>query len=92
MATETQQMKIEKYSVIVEAIQFLGDSNLTDCLNFVGKSGGDDETIISLDGFKVNKGEFIVKGMNGKFYSCKQDDFNYLGQNHGMVIEKRMVI
>lgn len=65
---------MKKYSVTTAVIQFLGDSNLKECLEFVGKSGGDDNMIITLDGIKINKGDFICKGIGGKIYTCTPDD------------------
>lgn len=67
-----------KKPVKVEAIQFKGDENLMECLEFLKalKPGGDDLIIRTLEGdMKVSKGDYIIKGVNGEFYPCKPDIF-----------------
>jgi len=72
-------MKYRKKPVEIEAMQFLGDSNLMECLNFIGiGAGGNDSTIIiaTLEGdMKAKKGDWIIRGVNGEFYPCKPDIF-----------------
>jgi hypothetical protein len=71
--------KFRKKPVVIDAIQFLGDGNLIECLSFLNgqKAGGDDSIIImTLEGdMKAGKGDWIIKGVNGEFYPCKNDIF-----------------
>lgn len=70
--------KFRKKPIVIEAIQFLGDENLQECLDFLQgqKCGGDDLTIVTLEGdMRVSKNDFIIKGIQGEFYPCKPDIF-----------------
>lgn len=70
--------KFRKKPVVIEAIQFLGDENLQECLDFLQgqKCGGDDLTIVTLEGdMRVSENDFIIKGVQGEFYPCKPDIF-----------------
>lgn len=67
-----------KKPVVIEAVQFFGDTNLQQCLDFLQGvvAGGDNLTIHTLEGdMKVSVGDFIIKGVNGEFYPCKPDIF-----------------
>lgn len=68
-------MKFRKKPVIIEAIQFLGDSNLQECLDFIGGECGGDNTrivIATLEGqMEARRGDWIIKGIKGEFYPCK---------------------
>ena len=74
-------MKFRKKPVVIEAVQWDG-SNLQD----VGKLGGareyeqdflgDDLIIHTLEGnMTANKGDWIIRGINGELYPCKPDIF-----------------
>lgn len=72
--------KFRKKPVVIEAVQFLGDGNLMEILewlkdgNVVG--GGDDLTIRTLEGdMRADKMDWIIKGVNSEFYPCKPDIF-----------------
>lgn len=70
--------KYRKKPVVIEAMQYNGE-NLTDIMLFSGavtvKITG--EVIIdTLEGeMLVNKGDFVIKGVNREFYPCKPDIF-----------------
>lgn len=76
--------KYRKKPVVIEAIQWNG-SNINEITEFVGKS-----LIYDVRGFKpyisiriktlkgemrVSENDFIIKGINGEFYSCNPDIF-----------------
>lgn len=72
-------MKFRKKPVVIEAIQFLGDPNLQECLDFIGGNcGGDDTRIVieTLEGMMTcSKLDWIIKGVKGEFYPCKPEIF-----------------
>lgn len=82
---------IEKYvkgPQIIEAVQWTG-KNVMEIISFVGlrhirvkyadkfdSSKGAEITIITLEGdHYVSIGDYIIKGIKGEFYPCKQDIF-----------------
>jgi hypothetical protein len=79
-------MKYRKKPVVVEALRFLGTSNYEEISNFVGKTLvsttylGDkitDITIKTLEGYlNCYVGYWVVKGVDGEFYSVRSDVFN----------------
>lgn len=84
-------MKYRKKPVVIEAIQwnglnleeikeFVGESLIYDIIDTawqVGKGAPHvNMKIKTLEGdMRVNKGDFIIKGVNGEFYPCKPDIF-----------------
>lgn len=79
--------KYYKKPVILEAIQWTGD-NTDEVLKFgqgkikyqivehQGKVLSENLYIETLEGkLKVNKGDYIIKGIKGEFYPCKPDVF-----------------
>ena len=73
-------MRYKKKPVIIEAIQWLGD-NFIEIDNFITI---EHETypcqgivkVPTLEGIMTaNKGDYIIKGINGEFYPCKEDIF-----------------
>ena len=79
----------KKETAIIEAIQHI-DKNKTLILNFLLKSNSKNNEIIknysfnengsliihTLEGnMKCNKGDYIIKGVDGEFYPCKQEIF-----------------
>lgn len=72
-------MKFRKKPVVIDAMQFLGDSNLQECLEFIGsKCGGDDTRIVieTLEGdMTCQKLDWVIRGVKGEFYPCKPDIF-----------------
>lgn len=71
--------KYKKKPVIVEAIQWNGD-NALEILQFSHESYIDKDNytlkIDTLEGTMVaNRGDYIIKGVNGEFYPCKPDIF-----------------
>lgn len=84
-------MKYRKKPVVIEAIQwnglnleevkaFVGESLIYDIIDTawqVGKGAPHvNMKIKTLDGdMRANKGDFIIKGVNGEFYPCEPDIF-----------------
>ena len=73
-------MKYRKKSVVVEAIQWIGDWNAIWKFvhedNVVGKDKEDELVIRTLEGnMKACLGDYIIKGVQGEFYPCKPDIF-----------------
>ncbi|CBZ04415.1 phage protein [Clostridium botulinum H04402 065] len=77
--------KYKKKPVIVEAVQYTGDVNTTEIedmsfheayMNGIIREEEDNLLIKTLEGtMVVNKGDYIIKGVNGEFYPCKPDIF-----------------
>lgn len=75
-------MKVRKKPVEVEAVQWTGE-NSEEIIEFCGKYlffiKGDSHTFMytqTLEGFhRVSLGDYIIKGIKGKFYPCKPDIF-----------------
>ncbi len=74
-------MKFKKKPIIIDAIQWKGNN-----VNEVAMLGGateyeecftEDYLIIhTLEGeMKANKGDWVIKGVNGELYPCKDDIF-----------------
>lgn len=77
---------IQKYikkPVVIEAVQYTGLNvrEVCDFVNFAIREylpGSKDSYIMiqTLEGdMKANRGDYIIKGVNGEFYSCKPDIF-----------------
>lgn len=70
-------MKYRKKPVVIDAIQFTG--NFGELEDFVGgdanfKNG--EMVIATLEGaMRVSLGDWIIKGVKGEFYPCKDDIF-----------------
>ncbi|WP_164683492.1 hypothetical protein [Streptococcus hyointestinalis] len=71
-------MKYKKKPVEIEAIRFTG-SNYEEIREFIGKNTlcSDLSIVIpTLEGDMVaQKGDYIIKGVQGEFYPCKPDIF-----------------
>lgn len=78
--------KYKKKPVVIEAIQFNENFIGTECsqeFNKAFRNGDISETqdknrliIRTLEGnMTANKGDYIIKGVNGEFYPCKPDIF-----------------
>lgn len=77
-------IKFRKKPVVIEALKWTGD-NFKSIQSFAGENVSleDDELIIkTLEDGKDGKakhaatiGDFIIKGVQGEFYSCKPDIF-----------------
>jgi hypothetical protein len=66
--------------IISDAIQFKGDENLMEILEWMRKwgtnGGGDNMVIKTLEGdMTANRSDFIVKDVNGTFLTYKPDVF-----------------
>lgn len=83
-------MKYKKKPVVVEAIQWTGNTteikefcgnncsyNVDDSAWNVGKDIPHEELVIhTLEGeMKASRNDYIIKGVNGEFYPCKPDVF-----------------
>ena len=75
--------KFVKKPVVIEAIQYDG-TNITEIETFVREKLptiitsdlGAQLVISTLEGdMKVTKGDYVIKGIKGEFYPCKQDVF-----------------
>jgi hypothetical protein len=71
-------MKYRKKPIIIEAIKYNGDNHL-ECGRFVGDpciiydSNDNSLTIPTLEGYmKANEGDYIIKGIKGEFYPCRE--------------------
>ena len=74
-------MKYRKKPVVIEAIQWLGNNFNELVFKFPGikcAQKQDDSLIVeSLEGLVCsNIGDYIIKGIEGEFYSCKESVFN----------------
>ena len=71
--------KYKTKPVVIEAIRFIG-SNYEEIREFIGQNTlcSDLSIVIStLEGDMVaQKGDYIIKGVQGEFYPCKSDIFN----------------
>ncbi|TQO59349.1 hypothetical protein [Paraclostridium bifermentans] len=71
--------KYKKKPVVIEAIQWKGE-NLLEVLKFANSSYLDKDNytlkVKTLEGEMVaNRGDYIIRGVQGEFYPCKQDIF-----------------
>lgn len=72
--------RFRKKPVVIEAVQFLGDENLQEIIEWMGDSGviamGDYMRILTLEGeMTASRSDWIIKGVKGEFYPCKPDIF-----------------
>lgn len=73
-------MKYRKKPVVIEAVQYTGD-NIKDVEDFINNDDilDYDSTgvyIHTLEGTMLaNKGDYIIKGVDGEFYPCKPEIF-----------------
>ena len=82
-------MKYVKKPVVIDAMQYLGQADLTELKTWVETFGVEFRTFFNADakneGLSVNTlegtmnvsvGDFIIRGLKGEFYPCKPDIFN----------------
>lgn len=69
--------KYRKLPVVVEALQFNGDTTPFETIIPCGKYHDDGTfSIETLEGLmKVNVGDYVIKGVKGEFYPCKPEIF-----------------
>jgi len=73
-------MRYTKKQVTIDAIQYTGD-NISQCLEFCSEAytPSEDPTVMviaTLEGLmRCNIGDWIIKGVKGEFYPCKDDIF-----------------
>lgn len=71
-------MKFRKKPVVIEAIQFDGNNDDAVMEFAERKAGlkGDELMIFTLEGvMRVDKNDWVIKGVKGEFYPCKPDIF-----------------
>ena len=67
-----------KKPIVIEAIQWTGE-NIVEIVNFCDKAyhNGSQMKISTIEGImNASEGDFIIKGIKGEFYPCKEDIFN----------------
>jgi hypothetical protein len=71
-----------KKPVVIQAVQWTGENNI-EILNFcstcyITSSGKTKDLVITtLEGdMSASVGDFIIKGIKGEFYPCKEDIFD----------------
>jgi hypothetical protein len=71
-----------KKPVVIQAVQWTGENN-TEILHFcsscyITSSGKSKDLVVStLEGdMSASVGDFIIKGVKGEFYPCKEDIFD----------------
>ena len=69
-----------KKPVVIEAVQFLGDENLLEIIEWIGSNNliamDNFICIITLEGqMTVQRNDWVIKGVKGEFYPCKPDIF-----------------
>lgn len=71
-------MRYRKKPVVIEAIRFTG-ANYEEIREFIGQNTPSSDLSIvipTLEGNMVaQKGDYIIKGVQGEFYPCKPDIF-----------------
>ncbi len=77
---EKEVKKYRKKPVIIEAVQYKRDENISSCMDFcpdmIYNHEDNEYDIVTLEGrMRITKGDFIIKGVNGEFYPCKPDIF-----------------
>lgn len=79
-------MKYRKKPVVIEAMQYLREENISEIMDWFRDSNStrnliyepkvNEYYIKTLEGkYIVSKGDFIIKGVKGEFYPCKPDIF-----------------
>lgn len=79
--------KFRKKPVVIEAMHFSTDNDsgecINECVNWINSNGGragHDNTVITvatLEGeMTAQQGDWIIKGIKGEFYPCKNDVFD----------------
>lgn len=80
MVEEDMKINATKKQITIEAVQYDG-TNATEVEDFVGSHNlvwnADRISIVTLEGnMTANTGDYIIKGVQGEFYPCKEDIFN----------------
>jgi hypothetical protein len=91
MLTKLNSMKFRKKPVVIDAMQWTGE-NLLEVIRFTGLNPsashfkwGEYAELVRNDGLKIftlegkmsaGVGDWIIKGVKGEFYPCKEDIFN----------------
>jgi hypothetical protein len=91
MITTLNSMKFRKKPVVIDAMQWTGE-NLLGIIRYTGLNVSashfkwdEYEELVRNEGLKIftlegkmsaNVGDWIIKGVKGEFYPCKEDIFN----------------
>ena len=72
--------KYRKKPVVIEAIQYLREDNISSCMDFcpnmVYNEQDNEYDIRTLEGdMRVSENDYIIKGIQGEYYPCKPDIF-----------------
>lgn len=73
--------KYRKRPVIIQAVQYLREDNISECMDFcpdmVYNNQDNEYDIKTLEGnMRISRGDYIIRGINGEFYPCKPDIFH----------------
>ncbi len=73
-------MKYKKKPIVIEAMRYICDTpTVREVMNFMGGAithKGGDIIIHTLEGeMRARPGDWIIKGVQGEFYPCKNDIF-----------------
>ena len=73
-------MKYRKKPVVIEAVQYLREKNIGECMDFCDQlifdCSDNEYKIATLEGeMTVSYGDYIIKGVDGEFYPCKPTIF-----------------
>lgn len=70
-------MKFKARQLEVEAVQYLREDNIGKCLNFCKLMEYNPETNeYHIENEPIQKYDWIIKGLNGEFYTCNQELFH----------------
>lgn len=75
---EGTYMKYRKKPVVIEAVQWTGE-NIKEITSFISEYSlmGGDLSICTLEGdMMATVGDYIICGVSGEFYPCKESIFN----------------
>ena len=73
-------MKYRKKPVVIDAIQYLREDNISSCMDFcpdmIYNEEDNEYEIKTLEGnMRISKDDYIIKGVTGEFYPIKEDIF-----------------
>ena len=75
-------MKFRKKTIVIEAIQYLGDENFNEVREFIDSTvplhrmGDQKLGLPTLEGVHiVSSGDWIIRGIKAEYYACKPDVF-----------------
>ena len=74
-------MKYRRKPIVIDAIQWTGDNypevfEFTEGYAYPTKAYSDTLALTLYSDVKVEKGCYIIRGVNGEYYPCQEDIFN----------------